>query len=120
MSQNKLHIYIASTLLVNVLIGAELLPPAQAKSDKTTNSVDKLALNTSSPADADAFRFTSQNLGLSTTTTTNIFQKASIQHFDTTLTEKNIEVLSADGLDLDSILDREFDRREFLISRCCF
>ncbi|PSB03121.1 hypothetical protein [Merismopedia glauca] len=148
MSQNKLHIYIASTLLVNVLIGAELLPPAHAKSDETRNSVDKLALNTSSQTDADAFllesnaakinitqlhqgevtsspfgseyHFTSKNQGLSTTTTTDIFQEPLIQHFDSTLIEKDIEVLSTDGLDLDSILDREFNRREFLISRCCF
>ncbi|PMB14220.1 hypothetical protein CEN48_11190 [Fischerella thermalis CCMEE 5282] len=105
MSQNKLHIYIASTLLANIVIAAGLLPPAHAKSEETIksrNSLEKLALNTSSQTDADvtllqgnktkidstqlnqgqvtSYFLTSNAQGLTTTTTTDMGQQAWIQY----------------------------------------
>jgi hypothetical protein len=146
MSQNKLHIYIASTLLANILIAAGLLPPAHAKSGETIksrNSVEKLALNTSSQTDADATLLqgngakidstqfnqgevtscplTSNAQGLTTTTTTDIVQRALIQYLNSRLIGNEIKVLNSSKLDLDSILANEFDQKGIqLLSRCCF
>ncbi|QSJ20280.1 hypothetical protein JYQ62_17190 [Nostoc sp. UHCC 0702] len=140
MLQTKLVTYIASTLLANTLIVESLLP-VSAKSVEPTesrNPVEKLALNPLSATYTDSRTeiystqsnqgqvipspFTFNNSGLITTTTiTGIGQQFLIQDFESRLTEDDIEVLNAIELDLDSILDTEFEQKgAILISRCCF
>lgn len=145
MLQNKLHLYITSTLLANILIAAGLLPPAYAKSGETiksANSLEKLAFNTSSQIDTDAILlqsndtkidstqfnqgevnpcpFTSNAQGL-TNTTIDISEQALIQYLNSRPMENEIKVLNSSELDLDSILGNEFDQKGILlISRCCF
>ncbi|MDM9584010.1 hypothetical protein [Nostoc sp. GT001] len=145
MLSTKLFTYIASTLLANTLI-VELLPPVYAKSVepiKSINPVEKLALNPSFPicayntllqgngvetysiqsnkGEVIPSPFNSNGSGLTTTTTiTDIGQRFLIQDFDNRLLENDIEVLNGIELDLDSILDTEFEQKgAILISKCC-
>ncbi len=149
MLPTKLLTYIASTLLANTLI-VELLPPvyaASAKSCKSRNYVEKLALNSSFQiyADGTSFQgsgaeiysiqsnqgevilspFTSNAWDLTTTTTIRgttirgIEQQSLIQDFDR-LIENEIEVLDGIELDLNSILTNEFDQGGVLLADCCF
>ncbi|GAX38292.1 hypothetical protein [Nodularia sp. NIES-3585] len=138
MSQNKLHIYIASTLLANILISVGLSPAADAKpreTIKSENYVEKLALNTSSQSDADVSchqgnsakidfthlnQFLTHNTDLTTTKTTNIVERALMQNFDNISIGNENKVLNSSELDLDSILANEFEAEGvILISRCC-
>lgn len=138
MLPTKLFTYIASSLLANTLI-VESLPPVYAKSSETTksgNPVERLALNPSSATYTDSRTeiystqsnqgevipspFTFNTSGLMTTTITGMGRQFLIQDFDSTLMENDIEVLNAIELDLDSILDTEFEQKGvILISRCC-
>lgn len=145
MLPTQLFTYIVSTLLANTLI-VKILPPVYAKSVEpieSRNHVEKLALNPSFPTSADntllqsnsaetyllqsnqgeviPFPFNSNGSGLTTTTTiTDIRQRFLIQDFDSRLLENDIEVLNGIELDLDSILDTEFEQKgAILISRCC-
>lgn len=145
MLPTKLFTYITSTLLANTLI-VELLPPVYARSIEpieSINPVEKLALNPSFPTCADntllqdngvetysihsnkgeviPSPFNSNGSVLTTTTTiTGIGQRFLIQDFDSRLIENDIEVLNGIELDLDSILDTEFEQKgAILISRCC-
>jgi hypothetical protein len=147
MLPTKLLTYIASTLLANTLI-VELLPPvyaASAKSCKSRNYVEKLALNSSFQiyADGTLFQgsgaeiysiqsnqgevilspFTSNAWDLTTTTTirgTTIrgIEQQFFQDFDR-LIQNEIEVLDGIELDLDSILTNEFDQGGVLLAECC-
>ncbi|MEH2239107.1 hypothetical protein [Nostoc sp.] len=145
MLPTKLFTYIASTLLANTFI-FEILPPVYAKSSEpieSRNRVEKLALNPSFPTYTDdtllqgndpeihstqsnqgkgiSCPFTSNTWDLTTSITiTGIGQQYLIQDFDSKFLENKIEALDSIELDLDSILDTEFDQKGvILISRCC-
>ena len=146
MLHNKLHLYVTTTLLANILIAAGSLSPAHAKSGETiksTNSIEKLAFNTLSQTDKDAALlpsnntkaestqfnqsevnscpFTSNTQDLTNTTTTDIGQQALIEYLDRTPIGNEIEVSNSSEVDLDSMLGNEFDQKGILlISRCCF
>ena len=131
MSQNKLHIYIVSTFLANILIAAGLLPPAHAKSGETISQTDansslfqgngaKIDSTQSIQGEVTPCPFTSNAQGSTTTTSTDIVQPALIQHFNSRSIGNEIEVLNGSELDLDSILADEFEpERVILASRCC-
>jgi hypothetical protein len=145
MLPTKFFTYIVSTVLANTLI-VESLPPAYGKLSKpivSRNPVEKLTLNPSfsvytddtllqgNSAEIDSNQsdqsevipstLTFYDSGLTTTTTIpGIGQQFLIQDFDSRLLENDIEVLNGIELDLDSILDTEFEQKgAILISRCC-
>jgi hypothetical protein len=145
MLPTKLFTYIVSTVLTNTLI-VESLPPAYGKSSEpivSRNPVEKLTLNPSfsvytddtllqgNSAEIDSNQsdqsevipstLTFYDSGLTTTTTIRgIGQQFLIQDFDSRLLENDIEVSNGIELDLDSILDTEFEQKgAILISRCC-
>ncbi|MBD2414719.1 hypothetical protein FACHB389_21070 [Nostoc calcicola FACHB-389] len=145
MLPTKLFTYIVSTVLANTLI-VELLPPVYGKSSEpivSRNTVEKLTLNPSFSVDTDdtllqgnsaevysnqsdrgeliPSPLTSYGSGLTTTTTiTGIGQQFLIQDFDSRLLENDIEVSNGIELDLDSILNTEFEQKgTILISKCC-
>ncbi|GAB1542431.1 hypothetical protein NUACC21_51050 [Scytonema sp. NUACC21] len=144
MLRNKLHTYIASTLLANVLIATGLLPPAYATSTQTAESgnyEEKLALNPSrktnvngtlrqgndTKIDAEQSNegeviscpFTSNAQDLRTSTTTNTDLQSLIQYFDSQFIENEIGISGGIELNLDSILADEYDREGVLLARCC-
>lgn len=120
MLHNKLHLYITTTLLANILIAAGSLSPAHANSGETRSNDTKVESTQFNQGEVNLCPFTSNTQDLTNTTTTDISQQALIQYLNSRPIGNEIEVLSSSEVDLDSILGNEFDQKGILlISRCC-
>lgn len=120
MLHNKLHFYITTTLLANILIAAGSLSPTYAKSGETIKNDTKVESTQFNQGEVNSCPFTSDSQDLTNATNADISQQALTEYFNSRPNGNEIEVSSSSEVDLDSILGNEFDQEGILlISRCC-